>query len=509
MMARFLKLSCMAVMLALTVAPPVAAQGFFLPKAGFADTVEKLLPGVVNISTTQKIDVNADAEVENFLQEMPQFPPGSPFEEFFREFNERQRKGLQDQARKATSLGSGFIIDPAGYIVTNGHVIQDADEINVILQDDTNLKAEVVGVDQKTDIAVLKVKPAKPLPALTWGDSNKARVGDVVLAIGNPYSLGGTVTAGIISARARDIQSGPYDDFIQTDAAINRGNSGGPMFNVDGQIIGINTAIFSPSGGSVGIGFAIPSSMAKEVVEQLKTNGRTRRGWLGVRIQSVTPDIAASLGLGKERGAMVSDFTAGGPAETANVKIGDIIIKFDGKEITEMRKLPRVVAETGVGKTVPMVVWRGGKEVALNVKVGELENHEKDEEKPAPGKSDQPSRTGAKKIDKIDELGIGIAALTPESRKKYAIKDDVKGVLVTEVKPGSPAQERGLMAGDVIMEIGQQEVAAAADVIKAAKSSLNSGKPLLLLISHQGDPRFIALPVVKKKPPATKEEKEE
>jgi serine protease Do len=388
--------------------PPLLAAALPLgaPMAGFADVAEKLLPSVVNISTSQKVDAaNPAGDMMDMLEGMPAFPPGSPFEDFFNEFRNQQqqqprRGGRQPPAQqKVTSLGSGFIIDASGFVVTNNHVIQDADEINVILQDNTTLKAELVGYDAKTDLAVLRVKPDKPLPAISWGDSDKMRVGDWVLAIGNPYGLGGTVTAGIISARARDIQSGPYDDFLQTDAAINRGNSGGPMFNTQGEVIGVNTAIYSPSGGSVGIGFAIPSAMVKSIVTQLKVTGHTRRGWLGVRIQSVSPEIAESLGLGKVRGAMVSSVNPGGPADKAGIKNGDIVLSFDAKEIPDMRRLPRIVAETDVGKTAPMVVWRGGKEVTLQVKLGELESHEKDEAKLGKaGAVEKPARPLAAKI---------------------------------------------------------------------------------------------------------------
>lgn len=485
---------CAIILLALAL--PASAESF-LPKSGFADVVEKLLPAVVNISTTQKIEASVD--MEDMFQNLP-FPPGSQFEELFREFKERRKKDPQQDSpsHKATSLGSGFIIDAAGLVVTNGHVIQDADEINVILQDNTNLKAELVGVDKKTDLAVLRVKPTKPLVAVAWGDSEKTRVGDVVLAIGNPYGLGGTVTAGIISARARDINSGPYDDYLQTDAAINRGNSGGPMFNVEGQVIGVNTAIYSPSGGSVGIGFAIPSGMAKEVVEQLKTTGHTRRGWLGVRIQVVTPEIAESLGLGKERGALVNSSTLAGPADKAGVKPRDVILTFDGKDVTEMKKLPRIVAETPIDKSVPMTVWRGGKEITLQVKVGELEIHEDEEEKAESKNGKSEEKLTGSKVEKLDDLGISVAALSQENRKKYGIKTETTGVVIVDVKPNSPARERGLSTGDVIVEVAQKEVASPADVVKAVKESGVDGKPVLLLINHQGDSRFVGIPTKKK-----------
>ena len=372
--------------------------------SSFADLAEKLLPAVVNVSTTQTI---ARDDYQDF-QDL-QIPPGSPFEEFFHEFMDRQQPNgkkqhnaeKQHKQRKATSLGSGFVIDPSGFIVTNYHVVQDADEITIILQDDTNLPATVVGKDKKTDLALLKVTTKKPLPAVVWGDSDKARVGDWIIAIGNPFGFGGTVTAGIISARARDINSGPYDDYLQTDAPINRGNSGGPMFNMDGEVIGINTAIFSPTGASAGIGFAIPSAMAKSVVDQLKESGHTRRGWLGVRIQVVTPEIAESLGLGVPRGALVSSATSSGPAAEAKIEPGDVIINFDGKDVPDMHRLPRLVAETEVGKTVPMIVVRKGKEVTLRVKVGELESHDEAQDQDEDQVEQKPSPTNAEKSKKL------------------------------------------------------------------------------------------------------------
>lgn len=320
----------------------------------FADLAEQLLPSVVNISTTQTVEGNAGIE-------LPTLPPGSPFEEFFKEFLDKNQP--RAQKRKATSLGSGFIVDDKGHVVTNNHVIQDADEITIILQDETRLPATIVGRDSKTDMAVLKVDPGKAkLPAVKFGDSDAIRVGDWVIAIGNPFGFGGTVTSGIISARGRDINAGPYDDFLQTDAPINRGNSGGPIFDLAGEVIGIATAIFSPSGGSIGIGFAIPANSARPVIQQLIEHGEVKRGWLGVRIQSVNEEIAEALGLKEPVGALVAGVIPGGPAEKAKIKDGDVILEFDGKPITQMRRLPRLVADTEVGKVVPLKVWRDGKE---------------------------------------------------------------------------------------------------------------------------------------------------
>ncbi len=325
----------------------------------FADLAQQLLPAVVNISSSTSMQV-----ARGNGPEIPLFPPGSPFEQFFKDFLDRNHPGGRpggprgDQGppspeRKMQSLGSGFIVDPSGLIVTNNHVIDGADEITVTLQDNTSLKATLIGKDERVDVALLRVKSDHPLPSVKFGDSDAERVGDWVLAIGNPFGLGGSVTAGIVSARGRDIRQGPYDDFIQTDAAINRGNSGGPLFNMNGDVIGINTAIYSPSGGSIGIGFSIPANMAKNVVAQLKDYGHARRGWLGVRIQQVTPDIAESLGLHDSSGAMVAGVNDGGPADKAKIRNGDIILKFNNQDVKEMRSLPRIVAETVIGQDGP------------------------------------------------------------------------------------------------------------------------------------------------------------
>src|SRR5438270_1887407 len=356
---------------------------------GIADVAEKVIDAVVNISTSQTLEAKGLGGGGGGA--MPQLPPGSPFEEFFDDFFKNRRgpgagpkggdrggdKNGELQPRKTNSLGSGFIVDAAGVVVTNNHVIADADEINVIMNDGSKFKAELVGVDKKTDLAVMKFKPTKPLVAVKFGDSDKLRLGEWVVAIGNPFSLGGTVTAGIVSARNRDISSGPYDNYIQTDAAINRGNSGGPLFNLEGEVIGVNTAIISPSGGSIGIGFAVPSKTALPVIEQLRQFGETRRGWLGVRIQQVTDEIAESLGMKQSRGALVAGIDEKGPAKPAGIEPGDVIVKFDGHEIKEMRDLPRVVADTPVGKDVQVTVIRKGKEETKTVKLGRLEDGEK------------------------------------------------------------------------------------------------------------------------------------
>ncbi|MCP4329338.1 MAG: DegQ family serine endoprotease [Alphaproteobacteria bacterium] len=452
-----------------------AAQAKPAPES-FAELVDDLLPGVVNISTTQKVEARGP--------ELPQFPPGSPFEDFFKEFFERQ--GPEGPRRNAQSLGSGFIVSADGYIATNNHVIEDADEITVILHDETELDAELVGHDPKTDLALLKVDTeGRTLPSLQWGDSSATRVGDWVVAIGNPFGLGGTVTAGIVSARARDINAGPYDDFIQTDASINRGNSGGPMFNVDGEIVGINTAIFSPSGGSIGIGFAIPSNLARNVIEQLKTHGHTRRGWLGVRIQTVTDEIAESLGLGDPRGALVASVTGGGPAEDAGLQQGDVILAFDGKDVEEMRNLPRIVAETPIEKSVDVVVWRKGGEEIVKVRVGEL-----DENEPQVASLPEQPESG----EALDDLGLSLTGITDDVRKQFDLGEGLDGVVVTDVDQESPAGEKGLRPGDVIIEVGQEPVTTPTEVAERVDEAKDAGRKSVLLLLQRGDDlRFVAI----------------
>ena len=376
-------------------------------------------------------------------------------------------------------------------MVTNNHVISDADEVTVILNNGTRLKAEIIGRDTKIDLALLRVKPDKPLTAVKFGDSDKLRLGEWVIAIGNPFSLGGTVTAGIVSARGRDINSGPYDNYIQTDAAINRGNSGGPLFNLDGEVIGINTAIISPSGGSIGIGFAVPSKTASPVLDQLKNFGETRRGWLGVRIQQVTDDIAESLNIKPARGALVAGIDEKGPAKPAGIEAGDVIVKFDGKDIKEMRDLPRVVADTPVGKDVEVVVVRKGKEEKKIVKLGRLEDGEKQAALTPPKKdTDQQEKTVVQKT-----LGLELANMSDTLRQRYKIKNSVNGVVITGVDNNSNAAEKRLSAGDTIVEIAQEPVATAAEVQKRIDQLKKDGRKsaLLLVANVDGDVRFVAL----------------
>jgi len=373
-------------------------------------------------------------------------------------------------------------------VVTNNHVIADADEITVILNDGTNLKAEIVGRDTKTDLALLKVKPDKPLKAVKFGDSDKLRLGEWVIAIGNPFSLGGTVTAGIVSARNRDINSGPYDNYIQTDAAINRGNSGGPLFNLNGEVIGVNTAIISPSGGSIGIGFAVPSKTVMPVIEQLRKFKEVRRGWLGVRIQQVTDEIADSLGIRPAHGALIAGIDDKGPAKPAGIEPGDVIVKFDGRDIKEMRDLPKIVAETPVGKDVQVVVIRKGQEVTKTVKLGRLEDQK--EAALTPKKDSPEEKPVVKKA-----LGLDLANLTDDLRKKHGIKDNVKGVLITAVEPNSAAADKRLQPGMVIAEVQQQPVSTAAELQQRIDRLKKDGKKavVLLVLTPGGDPSFVAL----------------
>jgi serine protease Do len=483
-----------AAMLAAALAfagPASAEQG----PDSVADLAEKLIGAVVNISTTQTV-------AETRQVPLPQVPEGSPFQDFFNEFFDKNGRngdngggdeGGSDEGgdpRKVQSLGSGFVIDPSGIIITNNHVIEDADEIVANFSDGSKLKAELVGRDAKTDLAVLRVKPDKPLTSVKFGDSEHMRVGDWVMAIGNPFGLGGTVTTGIISARNRDINSGPYDNYIQTDAAINRGNSGGPLFNEVGEVIGINTAIISPSGGSIGIGFAIPSEIAVSVVDQLREFGETHRGWLGVNIQEVTDDLAESLGIDKPQGALVAGVTEGGPAAVAKIEPGDVIVAFDGHPIKAMRELPRLVANTAVGKEVDVTLIRKGKELNLPVKLGRLEESEKVADKAEEAPPEPPK--DEKKI-----IGLTLGQLDDAARQKLNLNAEVKGVVVTDVDPASPAADKGIAAGDIIVEVAQEEVLSPEDVAKTVDKQKAMGrKSVLLLVSNAaGDLRFVAIKI--------------
>jgi serine protease Do len=475
-----------AIAAAIIVLVPRAASAASRGPDNIADVAEQVIDAVVNVSTSQKVD----AHVEN----LPDVPPGSPMEEFFDQFFKNHRGGGdQDQMpHRVTSLGSGFIIDPSGLVVTNNHVIADADEINVILNDGTKLTAQLVGKDTKADLALLRVKTDHPLKAVKFGDSDKLRLGEWVIAIGNPFSLGGTVTAGIVSARNRDINSGPYDNYIQTDAAINRGNSGGPLFNLDGEVIGINTAIISPSGGSIGIGFAVPSDTAMPVLDQLRQYGETRRGWLGVRIQQVTDDIADSLNIKPPRGALVAGVDDKGPARPAGIEPGDVVVKFDGHEVKEMHDLPRIVADTAVGKVVDVIIIRKGKEETHKVTIGRLEDGEKVAMADAGKNAAPPQKSVVQKT-----LGLELSSLSDDVRKKFKIGDSIKGVVVTGVDQSIAMSDpdKRLAPGDVIVEVQYQAVGTPTDLQKRVDDLKSQGKKIaVLLVSNpNGETRFVAL----------------
>lgn len=448
--------------------------------AGFADLAEKLMPAVVNISTSQTVQ-----------QRRSRGPGAPPFNDFFEEFFNQRRGGPdRPESRKVSSLGSGFVVDPKGIIITNNHVIEEADEITINFSDGTKLAAELIGRDPKTDLAVLKVDSKKRLPFVPLGNSDEARVGDWVIAIGNPFGLGGSLSAGIISAINRDINAGPYDSFIQTDAAINRGNSGGPLFNMKGEVIGVNSAIISPSGGSVGIGFSIPSNLATSVIAQLRQYGETRRGWLGVRIQAVTDELAESLSLGKPRGALVSEVSPDGPADKGGVKVGDVIVTFDGKEVPTMRDLPRIVAETKIDKPVRVEVIRRGKSRQLSIVTGRLE--EPDLAK-ATQAEDAPTQNSN---GEYAHSGLTLQNINPQSRRDFELGDKASGALVVDVDRSSAAFEAGIRVGDVIAEIDQQAVGSAKTAVDALRKAEKGGrKSVLIFVQSRGTVRFIALPL--------------
>ncbi|CDZ25702.1 Do family serine endopeptidase [Neorhizobium galegae] len=476
---------------------PIAGAG----PGSIADLVEGLLDAVVNISTSQSVkDQGAGPQ--------PQIQEGSPFQEFFEDFFDGQ--GGQNGNQKVSSLGSGFVIDPSGYVVTNNHVIEGADDIEVIFPNGSKLKARLVGTDTKTDLSVLKVEPKAPLKAVRFGDSRRMRIGDWVMAIGNPFGLGGSVTLGIISARGRNINAGPYDNFIQTDAAINKGNSGGPLFNMRGEVIGINTAIISPSGGSIGIGFAVPTELAENVVHQLTEFGETRRGWLGVRIQPVTDDVAASLGLDKARGALVSGVVNGGPIKNGEIKAGDVILTFDGQSVNEMRDLPRIVAESPVSKEVDVVILRDGKQQTVKVTLGRLEDSadpEEEDDQPAlpegqgenktPNNNAPGDQKGELSQDPAAAFGMTLAVLDEDRRKSFSIVESVEGVLITAVAPNSPAAQKGLKVGEVVVEVAQDFVESPADVVKRIAVLKSEGRrnAHVMVSDPSGNLRFVALPL--------------
>ncbi len=467
-------LSLLAVLLLLVQSLSAAAR-----PDSFADLAEKISPAVVNITTSTVVETNAGPN--------PIVPEGSPFEDFFREFQDRNRGGDgAPRPRRSSALGSGFVISEDGYIVTNNHVIEGADEIIIEFFSGKELEAKIIGTDPTTDIALLKVEADGPLEYVSFGDSDIMRVGDWVVAMGNPLGQGFSVSAGIVSARNRAL-SGTYDDYIQTDAAINRGNSGGPLFNLDGQVVGVNTAILSPNGGSIGIGFSMASNVVTRVVAQLKEFGETRRGWLGVRIQDVTPDMAEAMGLDKASGAMVTD-VPDGPSKEAGIEAGDVIVSFDGKDVEDTRGLVRQVGNTQVGKAVRIVVFRDGKTQTLKVTLGRREQSEG--AVPAVQSGEEP----APEVEPQVVLGLTVSPVTDDLREQLSLDDTITGLVVMDVDEDGDAYEKGVRAGDVITEAGQNKVATVADLEERIASVKEAGrKSLLLLVRRGGEPRFVAL----------------
>jgi serine protease Do len=465
--------------------PPPANAGLVPPAAGsgYADLVQAVKPAVVNV----RVEREASAEGPMGGQQMPPMDPEMRrfFERFFGEPGQGPGPMPPQPPQRMRGEGSGFIISADGFIVTNAHVAGGADKITVSLDDGSELDATLKGVDEKTDLALIKVEAGKPLPYVTFGDSSQIRVGDPVVAVGNPFGLGGTVTSGIISATGREIGSGPYDDFLQVDAAINRGNSGGPTFNLKGEVVGVNTAIFSPSGGSVGIGFAISSNLAKQVVADLMDDGKVERGWLGVQIQGLDEDLAANLELPKAEGALVSGVQAGSPAEKAGIERGDVILSFGGQPIDKVGQLSRAVAAVPAGEKAEVVLWRDGQEVKLTAEIGAMPAGDQvAAAEPAAEQADQP------------RLGLALAPLTPEQRQQLGIGGDVQGVVVAEVAPGGPADAKGIQAGDVILSVDDTAVAEPADVVAAVRKAHEEGrKTVLLYVSRDGNERYEAIPL--------------
>ncbi len=445
------------------------------------DLVARLLPAVVSIAVTQGGGNN------NVSGRGGRVPEGSPFEKHFKEYFDRRQPNL----RRGRAVGSGFIISPDGYIVTNNHVVKNASEVQVIMTDGRKLEAKVIGTDPRADLALLKVTSSKPLPFVKWGDSSKMRIGESVVAIGNPFGLGGTVTTGIISARKRYLRNfggtpgSSFVDFLQTDAAINKGNSGGPLFNMQGEVIGINTAIYSRQGTNVGIAFSVPSNLADPIVQQLKKYGRTRRGWLGVHIQGVSEDMAKSLNLPKAQGALVANVVPNGPAAKSGVLRGDVIVRFDGKEVTDQNRLPQIVAATEVGKLVKMIVIRKGSEKVLEVTLGELEKAQQTGLVKTPQQQQSETQRA---------LGLRFSSVTPELKQRYNLGEVKSGVVVTAVSPQSQAAEEGLRPGDVIAEVDLVEVKTPKDVIdRVAKARASKKRAVMLMIVRGENRQYVAL----------------
>ena len=468
---------------------------------GYADLVEKVMPAVVSVTTKRNVSnalVGGEGEfqgnpgdLERFFEEFQ--GPGS---DMFKRFMERFGRGGQPfegmpfgfgprGGMPMAGAGTGFIFNAQGQIATNNHVVADADEVTVTLQDGREFEAKVVGTDPDTDLAVLEISPDKPLPYLEFADSDKVRVGDPVIAIGNPFGLGGTVTAGIVSADGRMIGAGRYDDFLQIDAPINQGNSGGPTFNLEGKVVGINTAIQTPTGGNVGIGFAIPANQAKRIIEDLHEDGTVDRGWLGVHIQGLDEDLAKSLGLDDAEGALVAQVTPDSPAASAGFRQGDVILSYSGKQIKNLRDLTSAVADTAAGTEADVVVWRDGSEKTIAVEIGQM-----------PGQDQMAALSGDEQPQESDapKLGLMLSQLTPEAREQFELSNDAEGVLVTDVQPGSPAAEKGLQRGDVIVQADRKQVSDPKAVADAVREAADRGdETILLLVQREGQNRFVAV----------------
>ena len=465
---------------ALVVAGTVAwvpASTAALSCEGYADLVERVSPAVVFIQTEQKAATRGGDEESRPGQRQMPFPPGSPFHDFFERFFDEGQRGSRPPMR---GVGSGFVIDEQGHVVTNSHVVANADEITVQLADGREFKAERLGVDEATALAVLKISADKPLPFVGLGDSDQLRVGDVVLAVGNPFGLGGSVTAGIVSARNRNINAGPYDDFIQTDAAINPGNSGGPLFDTDGNVVGVNTAIFSPTGGSVGIGFAVPSNVAQSVAEQLRTKGEVERGWLGVQIQQITPELAQALGLDEAHGALVAQVTPDSPAARAGIRQGEVITAFNGKKLDEMRQLPWMVAHVAPGSEASIELFEGGDSRTVQVTIAEL-----DRQQVAAAGRGGADRQG----EETSVLGARLSALDPALRERLELPPATEGVVIADLDPNGRAADQGLRSGDVIQQVGNKKVETPADVRQALEAAKD--KSVLLLVLREGTPLYL------------------
>ena len=457
----------------LSVAPATDVQAFGAPES-FAELAQKISPAVVNITTSAMIAAPTDG--------MPMVPEGSPFQDFFDDFNGPGQGGPQ----RSEALGSGFVVSEDGYIVTNNHVIEGADSIEIEFFSGKKLTAKLVGTDPKTDIALLKVESNTPLDFVSFGNSDLMRVGDWVMAMGNPLGQGFSVSAGIVSARGRQL-SGSYDDFLQTDAAINRGNSGGPLFNMDGQVVGVNTAILSPNGGSIGIGFSMASNVVTKVVDQLKEFGETRRGWLGVRIQDMSPEIAESMGIADAKGALVTD-VPDGPAKDAGIQSGDVITRFGTNDVSSAGDLTRRVADAPIGEAVPVIVLRDGRTETLAVTLGRREDAEA---KTMPASSPAPDAP-----KQMETLGLTLAPLDDDMRSRLGLDPASEGLMILNVDQASEAFTKGLVEGDLITEAGQQKVVRLQDLEDRIKEAKDAGrKSILLLVRRGGDPRFVALSI--------------